>query len=85
MDEAVEETFPLTITTCGIFQFAGVKVRFAVDGNPALVFDDVTGIVTLAVGMVSSVTTNVVWPPAALVNNPEVRSMQTPGVGAVGE
>src|SRR5262249_8906176 len=63
---------PVTVTTWGTFQLAGVKVSDAVETVPSLVFELLIGIVTLADGCNPSTTVNVALAPDSEVNSPVV-------------
>src|SRR6187399_1562907 len=71
---------PVTVTVCGMFQFAGVKVKLAGATVPSVVSLDDNGIVTFAVGAVSSLTVNDAVAPVSLVNSPDVGVTVMPGV-----
>ena len=47
---------PVTVTVCGTFQLAGVKVRLEVETVPSVVSLELTATVTSAVGCVCSST-----------------------------
>src|SRR4051794_40526632 len=61
---------PLTVTTWGTFQLAGVKVRLDVETVPSVVRLELTGIVTSEVGFVVSETRKTSVPPASVVTRP---------------
>jgi hypothetical protein len=58
---------PVTVTVCGVCQFAFVKIRLAGRTVPSVVSLELRAIVTLAVGCVVSTTVNVAVPPASVV------------------
>ena len=60
----------MTVTVCGRFQFALVKVRLAGLTVPSVVSLELRPIVTSAVGCVLSTTVNVAVPPASVVDRP---------------
>ena len=63
---------PVTVTVCGVLQFAGVNVRLPGEATPSLRLLEETGIVTLAEGADSSTTVKVALPPASVVVKREV-------------
>ena len=71
---------PVTVTVCGVFQFAGVKVRLTGETVPSLVLLDDKSMVTSAVGSVLSTTVKVSVPPASVVVRPEMGFTVIPGV-----
>jgi len=58
----------VTVTICGVFQFAGVNVTLVGETVPSLVSLDVKPIVTSAVGSLSSTIVHVAVPPASVVS-----------------
>ena len=63
---------PVTVTVCGAFQLAAVKVRLAGATVPSVVSLEDRPMVTSAVGWVLSTTVKVAVPPASVVVRPEV-------------
>ena len=72
---------PVTVTVCGVFQFALVKVRLAgLDRRPRAVLLELSPIVTSAVGCEFRTTVNVAVPPASVVVSPDVGVTVMPAV-----
>ena len=71
---------PVTVTVCGTFQFALVKVRLAGLTVPSVVSLELRPIVTSAVGCVFSTTVKVAVPPASVVVRPDVGVTVMPAV-----
>src|SRR5581483_903812 len=69
---------PVTVTVCGRFQFAGVKVSDEVETVPSVVSLLETGIVTFEVGPAESTTLKLAVPPASVVCTPVVGVTVTP-------
>ncbi len=67
---ATRSSTPVTVTVCGAFQSAAVKVRLAGETTPSAVLLDASGIVTSAVGCDPSTTVNVTDVPASDVEVP---------------
>ena len=70
----------MTVTVCGTFQLAAVKVRLAGATVPSVVSLEVRPMVTSAVGWVLSTTVKVAVPPASVVVRPEVGVTVMPAV-----
>ena len=60
---------PVTVTVCGVLQFADVNVSEAGLTVPSVVSLELTAMVTSAVGWLSSTTVKVAVPPASVVVN----------------
>ena len=71
---------PVTVTVCGVSQFALVNVRLAGLTVPSVVSFELRPIVTFAVGCVFSTTLNVAVPPASVVDRPAVGLTVIPAV-----
>ena len=71
---------PVTVTVCGVFQFAFVKVTLAGLTVPSTVLLELRPIVTSAVGCEFSTTVKVAVPPASVVVRPEVGVTVMPAV-----
>ena len=71
---------PVTVTVCGTFQFAVVKVRLAGLTVPSVVSLELSPMVTSAVGWVFSTTVKVAVPPASVVVRPDVGVTVMPAV-----
>src|SRR2546430_1107097 len=69
---------PVTVTVCGAFQFAAVKVRRDAVAAPSLPSLETTGMTTSAVGWLFKTTVSVALPPASLVTNPAVGATVMP-------
>src|SRR5207249_12265951 len=63
---------PVTVTVCGVFQSDAVNLIEAGDTVPSVRSELDNGMVTSAVGCVSSTTVNVALPPASVVARPAV-------------
>src|SRR3954470_15770034 len=63
---------PFTVTSCGEFQFAGVKVNFVTDARASPGSLDDTTIRTFALGLVFRTTLKAAVSPASLVNSPAI-------------
>ena len=70
----------MTVTVCGVFQLAAVKVNVAGDTVPSVVSLDEMPIVTSAAGCVLSTTVNVAVPPASVVTRPAIGVTVIPAV-----
>ena len=62
----------MTVTVCGVFQLAVVKVTDAGLTVPSVVSLELSPTVTLAVGCEARTTVKVAVPPASVVVSPEV-------------
>src|SRR6187399_1540341 len=71
---------PATVTVCGIFQFAVVKVTLAGPTVPSTVLLELSPIVTSVVGCEFNTTVKVAVPPASVVVNPDVGVTVMPAV-----
>jgi hypothetical protein len=71
---------PVTVTVCGVFQFAAVNVTLATEMVPSAVLLLLSGIVTLAVGWLFNTTVNDALPPASVVVSPDVGLTVIPAV-----
>ena len=70
----------MTVTVCGVFQLAAVKVRLAGETVPSRrVAATIRPIVTLAVGWLFSTTVNVAVPPASRRRQAAGRRDRDPG------
>ena len=63
---------PVTVTVCGVAQFALVKTRLAALTAPSAGLLELSAIVTFAVGCEFNTTVNVAVPPASVVVRPAV-------------
>jgi len=70
----------VTVTICGVFQFAGVNVTLVGETVPSLVSSDDRPIVTSAVGWVFRTIVNVAQSPASVVTKPAVGFTVIPAV-----
>ena len=70
LPSATASLTPVTVTVCGVFQFASVKVRLAGLTVPSVVLFELTPIVTFAVGCEFRTTLNVAVPPPSVVTGP---------------
>jgi hypothetical protein len=70
----------VTVTVCGVFQLADVKVKLAGATVPSVASLELSPIVTSAVGCVLSTTVKLAVPPASLVTRPEVGLTVIPAV-----
>ena len=71
---------PVTVTVCGIFQLAVVKVTLDTLIVPSVVSLELSPMVTSAVGCELSTTANVAVPPASVVVRPAVGLTMMPTV-----
>src|SRR5437016_2846648 len=69
---------PVTVTVCGVFQLADVKVSEAGATVPSVVSSELSPIVTGAVGWLVSLTANVAVAPASDVTSPLVGNTTIP-------
>ena len=71
---------PVTVTVCGVFQFAVVNVTLAGLTVPSDVSLELSPIVTFAVGCAVRTMVNVAVPPASVVVRPKVGLTVMPAV-----
>src|SRR3954462_2734997 len=82
LPSATKSSTPASVTVCGVFQLATVKVR--VDGEivPSAVLLDDIATLTFAVGCEVRATVNDAVAPASVVVNPDVGVTVNPAVSS---
>ncbi len=80
LPSTIGSSTPVTVTTCGVFQVAGVIVTLAGDTVPSVRSLDDSAITTSATGWLLSVMPNVALPPCSVVTRPAAGVARMPGV-----
>ncbi len=69
---------PVTVTTCGVSQFCGVKCSVLTEGAPSAALSVSRSMNTSALGRPSRTTEKLVPPPTSVVSSPEVGTTVMP-------